>query len=129
MRRTQAKRGFRAALLAEARWNNREPLESMLMRAHSRPVRALFRLARGILRGAIGFCGQGRNAMKRESLLDPASVIRSAAHWRMRAKETRTLAQDAMSPTARAMMLRIAADYDRLAKHAGDSAAKEALKA
>jgi hypothetical protein len=50
-----------------------------------------------------------------------------AAHWRMRAEELRTFADDAIGPGARATMLRIAADYDRLAKHSEDAAAVDAL--
>jgi hypothetical protein len=56
--------------------------------------------------------------MKRENVVDLASVFRGASHWRMRAEEMRTIAEETRDSTARAMMLRIAADYDRLAKHA-----------
>ena len=71
--------------------------------------------------------GEGRKAVKRESILDPSDVIKSAAHWRMRAEELRTLADDAQDPTARAIMLRIAADYDRLARHADDRSALDSM--
>jgi hypothetical protein len=58
--------------------------------------------------------------MKRDSARAPFDIISSGVHWRMRAEEIRTLADDAEEATARAMMLRIVADYDRLAKWAED---------
>ena len=38
--------------------------------------------------------------------------------WQMPGEEMRALAEDANDPTVRAMMLRMAADYERLAKWA-----------
>lgn len=56
--------------------------------------------------------------MNKVGFLDGSSVINNAGHWRVRGEEMRTLAEDAHDSTITAMMLRIAADYDRLAKWA-----------
>ena len=63
--------------------------------------------------------------MQRESVLNPGDVIQSAAYWRLRAEELRTIADDAHDPGAKAIMMRIAAD--RLARHADDSAALDSM--
>jgi hypothetical protein len=45
----------------------------------------------------------------------------------MRAEEMRALAEDAQDSTVRAMMLRIAADYKRLAENADDRAGQDSI--
>jgi len=51
----------------------------------------------------------------------PASYINDPNHWRRRAAEMRALAADA-NAEARTAMLRLAADYDRLAARAAQRA-------
>ena len=46
----------------------------------------------------------------------PGTSINDPQHWRYRAEEIRTLAEDMNNEDARQIMLRIAVDYDRLAK-------------
>jgi hypothetical protein len=65
--------------------------------------------------------------MKRATDLDPNNVFKSAAHWRMRAEEMRTIVQETHDPKVKAMMLRIAADYDRLARYADDETAQDSM--
>ena len=66
--------------------------------------------------------------MSRISYLDPDSIINSAGHWRMRGEEMRTLAEDAKDMTAKAMMIRIAGDYERLAKWAEERTRSERIE-
>jgi len=46
------------------------------------------------------------------------NLINDPQHWRFRAEEIRTLAEDMKDLVAREMMHRIAGDYDKLAKRA-----------
>jgi hypothetical protein len=48
----------------------------------------------------------------------PKGAANSPEHWRTRAEEMRALAGEARDPAVKAMMLRIAVDYDGLAEMA-----------
>jgi hypothetical protein len=65
--------------------------------------------------------------LRHKSIPHPSYPFENAIHWRMRAEKMRTLAEEANDPTVRAMMLRIAADYDLLAESADDRAAPDSI--
>jgi hypothetical protein len=48
----------------------------------------------------------------------PTSFINDPEHWRNRAEEARTLADQMSDEASKQTMLRIAADYERLAERA-----------
>ena len=51
-------------------------------------------------------------------MTSPSSWYAAAHNWRMRAAETRALADDMKEAEPKAIMLRIAADYEKLAEWA-----------
>jgi hypothetical protein len=67
------------------------------------------------------------NGILRRKNIQPSYLFKAPTHWRMRAEKMRTLAEEANDPTVRAMMLRIVADYDRLADSADDPAAHHSI--
>jgi hypothetical protein len=74
------------------------------------------------------FLGKFRKAiLRRKSIPHPDYLFKTPTHWRMRAEKMRTLAEEADDPTVRSMMLRIAADYDRLAESSSDLAVHDSI--
>jgi hypothetical protein len=65
--------------------------------------------------------------LRRKSVADFGYLPSTTTHWRMRAEAIRTIAKDANDPAVRAMMLRIAAGYDRLAANADDRAPQNSI--
>ena len=65
--------------------------------------------------------------LRRESIPHPSYPFENSKHWRLRAEAMRTLAEEANVSTVRAMMLRIAANYDRLPERADDRAAHDSI--
>ena len=52
----------------------------------------------------------------------PATLINDAEHWRKRADEARSLADDMKDEISKQMMLQIADDYEHRAKRAAQRA-------
>ena len=53
----------------------------------------------------------------------PSNALSDFARWSGRCEEMRILAEDMHDPTAKAIMLRLSADYGRLAERAEEAAA------
>ncbi|HLH51756.1 MAG TPA: hypothetical protein VKV96_20625 [Roseiarcus sp.] len=56
-----------------------------------------------------------------------ALFINDSEHWRKRGEEMRVLAEEMHDPAAKERMLRIAADYDKLAARADRRASGSAM--
>jgi hypothetical protein len=55
----------------------------------------------------------------------PSSLVDDPEHWRSRAEEARSIAEELSDPEAKRMMLRIVSDYERLAERAELRATKQ----
>jgi hypothetical protein len=64
------------------------------------------------------FCVRRRRGFARPGEMKNPSFIHDPEHWRRRAEQSRTLAEQMNDPEAKRMMLRIAEDYEKLAQRA-----------
>jgi hypothetical protein len=71
--------------------------------------------------------GSWEYVMRRKGVPDCGYLFKTATHWRMRAEKMRALAEETHDPTVRAMMLRFAANYDRVAGQAADPARQDSI--
>jgi hypothetical protein len=55
----------------------------------------------------------------------PSELLNNVEYWRRRAEETRVHAEQVSEPEAKRMMLRIADDYDKLARRAAERRDRE----
>jgi len=55
----------------------------------------------------------------------PSLLLDDPEHWRSRVEEARSIAEQLSDPESKQTMLRIAADYERLAEHAKQRAQKQ----
>ena len=55
----------------------------------------------------------------------PASILNDPQHWRNRAEEARSVADQFSDPESKRTLLRITEDYERLAEHAKRRAEKQ----
>jgi hypothetical protein len=54
------------------------------------------------------------------------SLLKDAEHWRSRAEQTRSLVRQINDHEAGAILLRVAAEYERLAEHAEELTSRTA---
>jgi hypothetical protein len=99
----------------------------MQMAEQPRALRQLF-----VVAGLTGIViqvlrGNWESVMRRTGVPDCGYLFKTATHWRMRAEKMRALAEETHDPTVRAMMLRFATNYDRVAGQRADPAPQDSI--
>ena len=73
------------------------------------------------------FLGMEEGHLRRKRIPHPSYPFKNAKHWRLRAEAMRTLAEEGIDSTVRAMMLRLTANNDRVGGQATDPAPQESI--